>query len=154
VVKKNNLIYKYIYMPITLNRTAPKPASQPPYMSSSYSSGPTPGPTPPPYMSLSYPPGPTPIMRQPTPASPPPGTANPLYMSLSYPPGPTPAAALFNNGASISTEVFRFKCLVQVYHWQTTSFSRHKGADVLLDSLNGFLSNVVMLTLKSMQKRI
>ena len=42
-------------------------------------------------------------------------------------------------GGLISTKVFRYKCLVHIYHWQTKSFSRHKGADELLGSLNGFL---------------
>ena len=53
-------------------------------------------------------------------------------------PTPPPSKGAINGGY-ISTKVFRYKCLVQIYHWQTTSFSRHKGADELSGSLNGFL---------------
>jgi hypothetical protein len=41
--------------------------------------------------------------------------------------------------ADINTTCFRYKCQVQIYHWQTKSFSRHKGADELLEALDNFL---------------
>jgi hypothetical protein len=135
-------------MPITLDRIGPKEIPAP-YMVISRPKEQVPT-----GMPLSDPPGPTlpPFMFPSTPKEqaptimPPPGPTPPPYMSLSYPPGPTPHSGFYvpgpipaNNGASISTEVFKYKCLVQIYHWQTTSFSRHKGSDTLLDGLNGFL---------------
>ena len=35
--------------------------------------------------------------------------------------------------------LFRFRQQLHVYHWQTTSFARHKASDELLGSLTGFI---------------
>ncbi len=43
------------------------------------------------------------------------------------------------NSAEISVQLFRYKNQWQIYHWQTKSFARHKGADVMLDGLDAFL---------------
>ena len=43
------------------------------------------------------------------------------------------------NPAEISAILFRYKNQWQIYHWQTKSFARHKGADVMLDGLDSFL---------------
>jgi hypothetical protein len=53
--------------------------------------------------------------------------------------GGQPAAQPPKNVADINTTCFRYKCQVQIYHWQTKSFSRHKGADELLGALDNFL---------------
>lgn len=35
--------------------------------------------------------------------------------------------------------LFRFRQQLHVYHWQTTSYARHKASDELLGSLTGFI---------------
>jgi len=46
-------------------------------------------------------------------------------------------------GAGKSYEIvlvlFRFRQQLHVYHWQTTSYARHKASDELLGSLTGFI---------------
>ena len=46
-------------------------------------------------------------------------------------------------GAGKSHEIvpvlFRFRQQLHVYHWQTTSYARHKASDELLGSLTGFI---------------
>jgi DNA-binding ferritin-like protein len=53
--------------------------------------------------------------------------------------GGQPQEQKLRNVADINTTCFRYKCQVHIYHWQTKSFSRHKGADELLESLDNFL---------------
>jgi hypothetical protein len=43
------------------------------------------------------------------------------------------------NNSDIALICFKYKNQIQIYHWQTKSFARHKGADVLLESLDNFL---------------
>jgi len=44
-----------------------------------------------------------------------------------------------NQSANIIPVLFRFRQQLHVYHWQTTSFARHKASDELLGSLTGFI---------------
>ena len=53
--------------------------------------------------------------------------------------GGKPQEPIPKNVADVNTTCFKYKCQIQIYHWQTKSFSRHKGADVLLESLDDFL---------------
>jgi hypothetical protein len=47
------------------------------------------------------------------------------------------------NSANIASTVFKYKCQLHIYHWQTKIFSRHSGADVLLESLDDFLDKFI-----------
>jgi hypothetical protein len=44
-----------------------------------------------------------------------------------------------NRGNDISLTLFRFKNQIHIYHWQTTSFARHKAADEINDALVDFI---------------
>lgn len=44
-----------------------------------------------------------------------------------------------NNAHAMIPVLFRFRQQLHVYHWQTTSFARHKASDELLGSLTGFI---------------
>jgi len=50
---------------------------------------------------------------------------------------------LKRNCAEIIQTLFRYKNQVHVYHWQTKSYSRHKGSDMLLDALTDFIDNFI-----------
>ena len=41
--------------------------------------------------------------------------------------------------SDIASTIFRYKNQMQIYHWQTKSFARHKGSDVMLEGLDNFL---------------